>query len=69
LPPIAMELCTEEELDWISRQYNSEKFTAIRERYIDIHRQLKTEPHGPKRTELVEQTSQLENLDFSGLDL
>ena len=69
LPPIAMELCTEEELDWISRQYNSEKFTAIRERYIDIQRQLKTEPCGPKRTELVERASKLENLDFNGLDL
>jgi hypothetical protein len=69
LPPIAMELCTEEELDWVSRQYNSEKFTAIRERYIDIQRQLKTEPRGPKRTELVERASKLENLDFDGLDL
>jgi len=69
LPPVAMKLCTEEELGWINRQYNSKKFTVIRERYINIHLQLKTEPRGPKRTELVEQAYRLENLDFSGLDL
>jgi hypothetical protein len=64
-----MKLCTEEELGWISKQYNSKKFAAIRERYINIQHQLKTEPRGPKRTELVEQASRLENLDFNGLDL
>jgi hypothetical protein len=69
LPPVTMKICTEGELDWISRQYNSKKFTVIRERYIDIHQQLKTEPRGPKRIELVERAYRLENLDFNGLDL
>ena len=69
LPPVTMKLCTEEELDWINGQYNSKKFTAIRKRYIDIHQQLKTEPRGPKRTELVEQASRLENIDCNSLDL
>ena len=69
LPPVVMELCSKEELDWIGRQYNSDKFTTIRERYIDIQRQLKDEPRGPKRTELVEQASKLERLDFSDLGL
>lgn len=68
LPPVTMQLCTKEELGWISKQYNSEKFIAIREKYIDIHLQLKTEPRGPKRTELVELASKLENLDFKDLD-
>jgi len=69
LPPVVMKLCTEKELDWISKKYHSEKFTAIREKYIGIYRYLKTEPRGPKRTELVEQASKLENLDFDSLDL
>ena len=69
LPPVTMKLCTEEELGWISKQYNSKKFAAIREKYINIQHQLKTEPRGPKRTELVEQASRLENLDFNGLDI
>ncbi len=69
LPPVVMELCTQAELEWISEQYHREKFKAIREKYIDIHRQLITEPRGPKRTELVEQASKLENLNFDGLDL
>lgn len=69
LPPVVMELCTEKELDWISKKYYSEKFTAIREKYIGIYKHLKTEPRGPKRTELVKQASKLENLDFDSLDL
>ena len=69
LPPIVMKLCTEDELDWISKQYNSDKFTTIRERYVDIQRQLKDEPRGPKRSELVEQASKLEHLNFDDLEL
>jgi hypothetical protein len=51
------------------RYYNNETFTAIREKYIDIQHQLNTEHRGSKRTELVEQASRPENLDFNGLDL
>jgi hypothetical protein len=65
LPPVILDLCTDTELAWIKEQYYSLKFHAVRERYIDIHRQLKTEPRGPKRTQLVEQASRLENLDLS----
>ncbi len=68
LPPVVMELCTKEELDWINRQYSSDKFTTIRGRYIDIQSQLKDEPRGSRRTELVEQASRLEYLDFSDLN-
>lgn len=67
LPPVVMELCSEKELDWIGKQYSSDQFTTIRERYIDIQRQLKDEPRGPKRSELVEQSSKLEHLDFENL--
>ena len=69
LSPVILELCSKGELTWINEQYHSQKFKAIRDKYIDIHRQLKTEPRGSKRTELVEQTSKLENLDFNSLDL
>lgn len=69
LPPAAMKLWTEGELDWISRLYNSSQFQAIRERYIEIQKQLKTEPRGPRRTELVDRAIRLEHLDFDGLNL
>lgn len=67
LPPVTMELCTREELDWISKEYHSDEFTLVRDTYIDIHRQLKAEPRGQRRTELVRQASKLEHLDFSDL--
>ena len=69
LPPVILDLCTNEELTWISEQYNSENFKAIQDKYVDIHRQLETEPRGPRRTQLVEQASRLENLDFSDLEI
>ena len=31
----------------------------VRERYVDIQRQLKTEPRGPKRTQLVNEAFEL----------
>lgn len=67
LPPVVLDLCTDTELAWIKEQYCSIKLKAIRELYIEIHRQLKTETHGPKRTQLVEQSSRLEHVDFSDL--
>ena len=69
LPPIVMDLCTEKELDWISEKYHSARFTIVRDRYINIHEQLKVEPRGPKRTELVRQAFRLEHLNFSELRL
>lgn len=69
MPSVVMELCTKKESEWISEQYHSEKFTAVREKYVDIHRQLKNEPRGQKRTELVDLAYKLKDLNFSDLNL
>lgn len=68
LPLEVFELCTQKELDWISRQYHSDKFTAIRDKYTDICRLLKTEPRGSKRNKLVKQMFKLKRLDFGNLN-
>lgn len=40
-------------LDWLSMSYHQAEIQAVRERYITIQRQLKNEPRGEKRTNLV----------------
>ena len=67
LLPIITNLCTQEELEWMGERYNSNKFKALRERYVELDHQLITEPRGPKRTELVDQQYKLKRLDFSDL--
>jgi hypothetical protein len=58
--PEIIELWTDEEKEWIRKIYSSQEVEEIRSRYIEIQRQLKTEPIGAKRTELVRKASRME---------
>jgi hypothetical protein len=40
-------------LDWLRENYQAEETQALRERFIEIQRQLKDEPVGEKRSKLV----------------
>jgi hypothetical protein len=46
-------------LKWAQEAYGSLDMYRIRERYIEIYRQLKSERPGPKRSQLVEEASKL----------
>lgn len=63
-PPEIFQLWTDEEKEWARKVYNSQKVEELRSRYIEIYRQLKIEPVGAKRTELVMKASRMEHLDF-----
>ena len=57
-------LWTDEERKWVREAYGSQEVEEIQSRYIEIQRQLKTEPIGAKRTELVMEASRMErNMD------
>jgi hypothetical protein len=44
--------------------YSSQEVEKIRSRYIEIYRQLKIEPIGAKRTELVMEAMEMERSGF-----
>lgn len=46
-------------IQWADRVYHSEPMRRVRERYIEIYIQLKDEPRGPRRSQLVEEAHQL----------
>ena len=52
-------LWDEAALEWAKQAYQSPKFQEVRERYIQICEQLKSEPVGPKRSQLVQEMFQL----------
>ncbi|MEM7537939.1 MAG: hypothetical protein AAF639_37560 [Chloroflexota bacterium] len=58
-PPEYWDLWDEEALAWIGETYESESFVQMRERYIELEKQLKDEPVGPTRSALVEEKSKL----------
>ncbi len=58
-PPEYWALWDEEALAWISNTYENEQFVQLRERYIEIEKQLKDEPAGPTRSELVDEKNKL----------
>lgn len=60
IPPEIFKLWDEAALQWARETYHSPKLRQVRERYIEIYRQLKTEPRGPKRTQLVQEASRLQ---------
>ena len=45
---------------WAGEQYHGSELTAIRERYIEIQRQLAYTPVGPERSALVKEASRLQ---------
>ena len=55
IPPELFALWDEAALEWVRETYSTPDFRQVRERHIAIHRLLKTEPRGPKRTQLVDE--------------
>ena len=53
IPGAYWSLWTEGEREWAANLYRSPEFTAVRERWIDIGRALRTTPRGPERSQLV----------------
>ncbi len=61
-PPQIWQLWDEPARQWARELYNSPEFSQVRERYIEIYRQLKDEPPGPRRSQLVEEAFELEGV-------
>lgn len=59
IPQEVFELWDEDALKWAKAIYSHPDTQKERDRYIEIHRQLKTEPRGPRRSQLVEEASLL----------
>lgn len=62
-PPEIFKLWDKEALQWAHKTYHSPEFCQIRARYIEIHKQLKSEPVGPKRSKLVQEAFKLQTID------
>jgi tetratricopeptide (TPR) repeat protein len=58
-PPEHWALWDDEARAWARRVYESAAFQRMRRRYIEISRQLDTEPRGPTRSRLVDELYQL----------
>ena len=54
-PPEIFALWDDAALHWAHETYNSPELCQVRNWYVNIQRQLKTEPRGPKRTQLVDE--------------
>jgi len=59
IPPELFRLWDHAALTWVVGVYESERFRQVRTRYIMIYRQLKHEPAGLKRSQLVKEASTL----------
>ena len=59
-PPEMWTLWDEPALQWARERYESPELRRVRARYIEVYEQLKTEPPGPKRNELVSEAYGLE---------
>jgi hypothetical protein len=59
MPPKIFALWDNAALRWARETYNSPELRQVHNRYVDIQRQLKTEPRGPKRTQLVDEAFEL----------
>ena len=64
VPPEFLELWDEEALQWAKDVYDDPETVRLRERYIEIERQLKDEPRGPKRSRLVEEAYQMKRIEL-----
>ncbi len=61
------ELWSDAEEQWARDCWNSEDVTRVRERHIEINRILETEPRGPRRTQLVQEDSELARTGLESL--
>ncbi len=59
-PPELLALWDQRALEWAKETYHSPKFRQVRARYIEIHEQLRHEPVGPRRSQLVQEAFELE---------
>jgi hypothetical protein len=53
IPPEIWKLWDPGALQWAQAQYERVEFERVRERYIEIHSLLQTEPVGARRSQLV----------------
>jgi hypothetical protein len=58
-PPEIWELWDQPALQWANKAYHSAELCQVRARYIEINKQLKTEPVGPRRSQLVKEMFEL----------
>jgi hypothetical protein len=56
IPDEVVKLWDATALDWLRENYQAEETQALRERFIEIQRQLKGEPVGEKRSKLVRES-------------
>lgn len=59
VPPEIFKLWDADARRWAQAHYESSSFTQTRTRYIEIYQQLKTEPVGPRRQQLVREAFSL----------
>ena len=59
-PPELFALWDQAALAWVKETYQSTKFRQVRARYVEIHEQLRHEPVGPRRSQLVQEAFELE---------
>ncbi len=59
-PVELLKLWDESALQWASEVYHSPEFRQVRTRYIEIGEQLKHEPVGPRRSQLVKEAFELQ---------
>jgi hypothetical protein len=59
IPPELFDLWDDPARQWASEQYYGPELTTIRERYIEIFRQLPNTPPSPERSALVKEASRL----------
>lgn len=67
LPVEIFKLWDKKALAWAEKLYHSPKIEAIGKRYIEIQEELNVEHPGPRRTQLVNESCKMEDLDFSEL--
>jgi hypothetical protein len=58
-PPEILELWDPAARQWALETYQSVELSRVRTRYVEIFKQLKTEPVGPRRTRLVSEAGRL----------
>jgi len=60
IPPALFALWDAAALEWVREAYNVPDLRQDRERYIAIHHELRTEPRGARRTQLVDEAFELQ---------
>ena len=63
IPPEFLNMWDRPAREWARQRYESEEFRRIRDRFIEIHRELADLRPGPRRSELVREASALEDGD------